>query len=184
MHKHHPNLRSLLCACDLAFEYDDTRPLLAELASVRDRGFFTYDEFFTMCCWKEPRQRKRSYWQQNTDAEVQALSRRVFATADEDERMALLDSLKGVGVPVASAILTLTDPARYGVIDIRVWQVLHEYGEVAHTPGGVGLTHAHWREYLPILRRHAANLGVTVRAVERALFAHHREVHEGPLYAS
>jgi hypothetical protein len=106
----------------------------------------------------------------------------VFATDDEDERMALLDTLRGVGVPVASAILTLTDPARYGVIDIRVWQVLYTYGEVAHTAEGLSLGPAHWREFLLILRRYAADLGVTVRGVERALFAHHREIHEGRLY--
>jgi hypothetical protein len=183
MEKRYPDLRSLLCASDLAFEYDDTRPLIAELAGVRERGFFTYDEFFKVCCWKEKRQRKRRYWQANTDDEVRALSRRVFATDDEDERMELLDSLKGVGIPVASAILTLTDPARYGVIDLRVWQVLYMYGEVSHTPKGVGLGPAHWREYLPILRRYAADLGVTARGVERALFAHHREVHKRRLYA-
>jgi hypothetical protein len=35
---------------------------------------------------------------------------------------------KGVSVPMASALLTLLDPKRYGVIDIRVWQLLHRMG--------------------------------------------------------
>jgi hypothetical protein len=182
MERRYSNLHSLLCACDLSFEYDDTRPLIAALSHVREQGFFTFDQFWRMCCWKEPRQRKRRYWQANSEEDVQAISRATFVTADEDERMALLDSLKGVGVPVASAILTLTDPARYGVIDIRVWQVLHLYDEVAHTPEGVGLGRGHWGEYLPILRRYAADLGVTVRGVERALFAYHRENQVGRLY--
>jgi hypothetical protein len=29
---------------------------------------------------------------------------------------------------MASALLTLLDPKRYGVIDIRVWQLLHRMG--------------------------------------------------------
>lgn len=182
MERRYPDLHSLLRDCDLTFEYDDTRPLIAALSHVQEQGYFTFEEFWRMCCWKEPRQRKRRYWQLNTDEDVRTLSRRVFATDDENERMALLDSLKGVGVPVASAILTLTDPSRYGVIDIRVWQVLHLYGEVNHTAEGIGLTQAHWREYLPILRCHASELRATVRGVERALFAHHREVQVGRLY--
>jgi len=35
---------------------------------------------------------------------------------------------KGVSVPMASALLTLLDPKRYGVIDIRIWQLLHRMG--------------------------------------------------------
>jgi hypothetical protein len=37
-------------------------------------------------------------------------------------------ALDGVSVPVASAILTLLDPRRYGVLDIRAWQMLSMLG--------------------------------------------------------
>ena len=50
--------------------------------------------------------------------------------------MELLTSLAGVSVPVASAILTLIDPRRYGVLDIRVWQLLVALGVMDGKPAG------------------------------------------------
>ena len=40
----------------------------------------------------------------------------------------VLTALSGVSAPMASAILTLTNPRRYGVIDIRAWKVLFRLG--------------------------------------------------------
>jgi hypothetical protein len=43
MEKRYPDLHSLLLSCDLSLEYEDTRPLIAELAGIRERGFFTFN---------------------------------------------------------------------------------------------------------------------------------------------
>jgi hypothetical protein len=83
---------------------------------------------------------------------------------------------------MASAILTLTDPRRYGVIDIRVWQLLYELRSVSTKPGGVGFTFRHWHEFLMTLRPHAKRLGVSVRAVEYSLFCYHQRGQRGVLY--
>lgn len=39
---------------------------------------------------------------------------------------------------MASSILMLTNPNRYGVIDIRVWQLLFKMGSVTRNPEGIG----------------------------------------------
>jgi len=83
---------------------------------------------------------------------------------------------------MASAILTLTNPQQYGVIDIRVWKVLYRLGSVSSRPSGVGFDFKHWYRYLVILRYHARRLGVDARAVERTLFFHHRRYARGNLY--
>ena len=83
---------------------------------------------------------------------------------------------------MASAILTLTNPQRYGVIDIRVWKVLYRLGSVSTRPSGVGFDFKHWYRYLVILRHHAKRIGADVRAVERTLFFHHRRYARGNLY--
>jgi hypothetical protein len=84
---------------------------------------------------------------------------------------------------MASAILTLTNPRRYGVIDIRVWQLLFDLGSVRTKPGGVGFSFKNWYHYLMKLRYHARTLGVPVRTVEYSLFLYHQRVRRGPLYA-
>jgi hypothetical protein len=87
-----------------------------------------------------------------------------------------------VSVPTASAILTLTDPENYGVIDIRVWQLLHKLQSVTRNPRGRGFAFSHWDLYLTILRHHAKRLKVAVRLVELTLFHFHREHQTGSVY--
>jgi len=85
-------------------------------------------------------------------------------------------------VPMASALLTLLDPKRYGVIDIRVWQLLHKLGTVKKNPGGVGFNFGNWYQFLMIIRYFAKKFGVKARDIERTLFHVHKEYQAGRLY--
>jgi hypothetical protein len=154
--------------------------LIRELRHVRVRGHFTRSEFLAMCRWKSPRAIRRC--ESNSHHRVRDVSRRVFIAKVEAERLDLLTSLDGVGIPTASAILTLTDPRRYGVLDIRAWQALHRLGAVQDRPGGQGFRPEHWLQYLGILRAMAASLGATARQVEYSLFTYHQAQQEGTLY--
>ncbi len=96
--------------------------------------------------------------------------------------MELLTALDGVNVPMASAILTLIEPTRYGVIDIRVWQLLFAIDSVRKNSQGRGLNFDHWHHYLRKLRSYAKELRVPARAVERTLFEYHKKIQKGRLY--
>jgi hypothetical protein len=133
-----------------------------------------------MCRWKSPRAIGRC--EANSARVIRDISRRVYITRAEAARLELLTSLAGVGIPTASAILTLTDPHRYGVIDIRAWQELFRLGAVKDRAGGQGFRTEHWLEYLSILRQQAQTLGASVRQVEYTLFALHQQRQEGLLY--
>jgi hypothetical protein len=174
MERSYNNIRELLQKRLLLDEEPKAKALIDKLHDVKCRGYFSKNEFLEICKWKDPRELRRSYWQANTESEVIAVSTQVFATSDEHERIVRLDSLRGVAVPIASAILTVTDPQAYGVIDKRVWQLLYLYGEVDHSPEGIGLSVRHWEDYLPKLRQWASELGVGVRTVERSLFEYHK----------
>ena len=163
-------------------EDPDAASLIHDLRHVRRRGEFTRSEFLAMCRWKSPRAIGRC--ESNSHHRVRAVSRRIFESRVEAERLDLLTGLEGVGIPTASAILTLTDPRRYGVLDIRAWQELHRLGAVHDRPGGQGFRPAHWLQYLQILRAEAAGLGVTARQVEYSLFTFHEARHQGKLYAA
>ena len=159
---------------------DPAEDLIGKLSHIKQQGYFNKPEFLAMCSWKSPR--PRHLYQSNSSADIKRVSNELFAAKCEKQRVELLTSLKGVGVPTASAILTLTDPRDYGVIDIRVWQLLYQCGAVAARPAGVGFSCENWLEFLEGLRYWARKFDVTARDVERALFEHHKEHQSGTLY--
>jgi hypothetical protein len=176
----HKNVTELLTNELTQDDSPETRQLIRDLRVVRRRGHLTKREFLAICRWKSPRSIR--HCMKNSADRIRRHSATALATRDERAQFEALTALDGVGAPTASAILTLTNPRRYGVIDIRVWQLLFELGSVRTKPGGVGFTFNDWRDYLAVLRVHAKQLGVSVRAVEYSLFLYHRRVQEGVLY--
>ena len=160
----------------------ETLQLIGDLRAVRRRGHLTKREFLAICRWKSPRAIR--HYMKNSPERIRRQSAAALASRSERVRFEALTALDGVGAPVASAILTLTDPRRYGVLDIRVWQLLFELGSVRTKPGGVGFTFNDWHHYLMQLRHHAKRLGVSARTVEYSLFLYHRRARRGLLYGS
>lgn len=157
-----------------------TADLIKSLRHVKREKVLTKRELIAICRWKSPRAIR--HIKANHPATVRRLTLKVFSTRSEQKRIEYLTKLRGVSLPMASAILTLVDPKRYGVIDIRVWQLLFAINSVRKNPKGIGFTFKNWYNYLCKLRYHAKELGVSVRAVERTLFYYHREIQVGVLY--
>jgi len=158
-----------------------TQKLIDELGTTKKRGYLTKAELITVCRWKSARAIKQI--RRNREETIKKITRRAFATRSERKKLELLRSLNGVGVPMVSAILMLTNPSRYGVIDIRVWQLLFKMGTVSKKPKGVGFDFRQWYRYLKILRYFAKMYNVGARDVERTLFRVHRQYQRGRLYA-
>ncbi len=178
-----PGYRSLeaLLRRELVRDEDPgTLELIRRLSHVRARGEFSRAEFLRMCRWKTPR--AMPHYARNSAARIRMVSRAALAARSERRRIELLTSLRGVSVPVASAILTLIEPDRYGVLDIRVWQLLFTLAVVGWKPRGRGFSVRDWLHYVSVLRHHARRLGVPVRAVEWTLFRCHRKWQTGRLY--
>jgi len=154
--------------------------LIVRLRPAKKRGYVTAAELEAVCHWKSPR--AIHHIRANSPSRVRAVTRSALATRSERRRLDTLRQLQGVSVPMASALLTLLDPKRYGVIDIRVWQLLHEVGTVTTNPGGVGFNFQHWDQFLVVVRQVAKKLGVTARDVERTLFTVHKVHQAGRLY--
>ncbi|TET64359.1 MAG: hypothetical protein E3J47_00395 [Candidatus Stahlbacteria bacterium] len=126
MKKEYKDIKGLIKAILKNDENKETRDLIEELKDVIRRGSFTREEFLKMGMWKSTRPKK--WYESNSEKDINKVSEKVFSTNYERRRIELLTKLKGVSIPTASAILMLTNPQRYGVIDIRVWQVLYLYG--------------------------------------------------------
>ena len=154
--------------------------LFNKISKSKTKGHLTKSEFFEICMWKSPRPKK--HYLTNSEEIIKKISEKVLVADSEDIKIKLLTSLKGVSIPVASAILTLLDPKNYGVIDIRVWQLLYNYSEVNTNPKGQMFNIDNWKTYLTLLRKYATQFNRKVREIELILFFHHREAQEGRLY--
>lgn len=130
--------------------------------------------------WKSPRPKQR--YLGNSEEKIISISKKVLATKFEKRKIELLTSLDGVSIPTASAILTLVDPQNYGVIDIRVWQVLYLYGSVKDRPNGTNFDFNNWYNYLMKLRYYAKKFNVSTRDIERTIFLHHKKIQDRNLY--
>ena len=161
-------------------EDEDTARLCRELRAATARGYLRGSELQAICRWKSPRAIR--HIRDNSPKQVRAATRTALATRSEQERLRALTRLKGVSVPMASAVLTLLNPRRYGVLDIRVWQLLHEVGTVKTNAAGVGFSSENWYQFLDIIRYFSRKLRVKARDVERTLFHAHRAYQKGLLY--
>jgi hypothetical protein len=83
---------------------------------------------------------------------------------------------------MASAILMLTNPQKYGVIDIRVWEILYETGAVETNKKGTNFKFEEWNQVLIILRKYSKKHKVSARTIERTIFEVHKNYQEGLLY--
>jgi len=158
----------------------NTATLIRELRPARTRGYLTLEELEKVCRWKSAR--AIHLINRNSVARVRTATRRALATRSERRRLEALRTLDGVSVAMASAILTLLDPRRYGVIDIRVWQLLYALAEVTKKSSGIGFNFSNWYQFLMKLRYFAKQLGVGARDIERSLFFAHQANQKGTLY--
>jgi hypothetical protein len=99
---------------------------------------------------------------------VERASRRSLGTDDERERMKALLTLRGVGVPTASALLHFAFPDRYPILDVRALESLGRPEQGTYSL-------AFWLRYLEACRRLATAHGVSIRTHDKALWQHSKE---------
>jgi hypothetical protein len=104
----------------------DSSPYFTKSSRVyRKRGYLTKPEFVSIGIWKSIRQVNNYY--ANSKEIIKDTTQRAISADNLDEALESLLELKGVRIPVASAILTMVFPARYCVIDFRAWRALQWY---------------------------------------------------------
>jgi hypothetical protein len=99
-------------------EHEETAALIKRLAPARRRRFLTPEELELICRWKSAR--AIQHIRANTSRQIRLATAAALNTRSEMQRLDALTALRGVSIPMASAILMLLNPKRYGVIDIRV----------------------------------------------------------------
>jgi len=160
------------------YDYED----LPDGRPARDRGHFTLLELYRIARWKSPRRAELlnptscepalSPFAEKLTQFVLELGTHLDESAYE---VALLDALPGVGIPTASAILTVADPEQYGIIDVRTWKGLHLLDPQGPFSMRVPVfTPVHYRSYLRMLRQLSQRHACHCRTVDCALYAWNR----------
>lgn len=166
---------------DLRYASDDfgyTAQLKAKFKRLREerRPFFlTMDDFDEILHWKLRQQygRQRHLRQHNTDEVVRTVTEAALTITHRDKdyelelRVGILCALRGVGVPVASAILALVYPEEYAVIDYRAWRQVFSEKRTTFSIGD-------YKRYMKAIRPLARELGWPVQEVDLAIWEYDR----------
>ena len=154
-------------------QYNIENTLLEYGKKAKNRGYYNRIEFIRISLWKSTRQKKR--YKSNSEKNINKITKETFLLKDEMARMRKLCTLKGVGIPVASALLTFHSITRYAIIDIRCVQELQAQKLIKWKH----ITPNHWVDYIELLRCLSRKMNLTPRNVEKGIFAYHREKQVG-----
>lgn len=113
--------------------------------------------------WKSGR--RKALVAENTDAEIRDAFMLALAAREPRSALAVLMGLSGVALPMASSIMTAIDQERYTIVD---WRALEALGE---PDADYSRLLVYLNEYLPACRRIALEAGVSLRTLDKALWA-------------
>ena len=136
--------------------------------TVAAQGYYSRSDFIEVARWKSPR--SITYVARNSDEDIEEITRLALAAPDR-LRHRVLDLLDGVGVPMASALLTVCEPTRFTVIDYRAIETLQTFGELDSSPS--------YSVYLQVCRALAQRVKTDLRTLDRALWQWSKE-HDAP----
>jgi hypothetical protein len=158
-----------------ARDYEKTEELKRRMAQLREQRTTFYllsADLEPIFRWKLERQhgRTKAHFARNTESAYRSITQAAFAINESDPsyeaelRLGVLTSLRGVGVPVASAILAIAEPCRYCVIDFRGWRAVFDEDRRSFEPRD-------YIRYLDALRPVSADLGWPIQEVDLAIWA-------------
>jgi hypothetical protein len=139
----------------------DAKVLLEVSPRVSERGYYDKADLLAVGGWKAVR--ATGYLGRNDEADIEYVTQAAFAAPDHLKHR-FLSLLSGVQQAMASALLTVWDPEKFTVYDIRAMATLRAHGEAG--PGFLA-----YPIYLDRCSKLAENLGVDLRTLDRALYA-------------
>jgi hypothetical protein len=151
-------------AARYSYDVDRDSDIDAVAPAVRKRGHFLRDEFLTTYRWKTHRTLRHA--EKYSEAEIADVTGVAFRQTNEKLRVCLLRALDGVDWPVASTLLHVGLGPSYPILDFRaLWSL------GSGVPSGP-VSFEFWWAYVHCCRKLAADAGVTVRELDKALWAY------------
>jgi len=130
---------------------------------LKNQRYLTRENLITIGDWKAPRARRHYSSRQNCNDRVKRISQFSFGTRDGKAKIESLDSLEGVGYPIASTILHFAFSRKYPIMDFRV---IHSLGWKQPSAYNFGF----WQRYCRKIRAISKRYDLHIRTVEKALW--------------
>ena len=158
--------------------YDETeeRAIRDWLSRQKEPRTLNKEYFVRLGRWKTKRQ--TSNYKANDEHKIMEVTTSVYQASDEIIKLNILKNLKGVDVAVAATILHYLQPDVFPIFDYHVRKSLIKAG--CWTRGENDASNKAWLEYLVIMRGMSKSLGVTLRELDKALFAYDKFRHRFP----
>jgi hypothetical protein len=150
-------------AARYAYRAADEHVIDAIAPAVRERGHFLRDEFLETYRWKTERTAAKAA--RYSEAEIADVTGVAFRQRDEKLRVCLLRALDGVDWPVASVLLHVGLSPEYPILDYRALWSLGS-GQPSY------YSFEFWWAYVECCRQLATAAGVSVRELDKALWAY------------
>lgn len=146
--------------------------------NIKDRKYLKKDEFLEIVKWKAARAIRKA--EANSEEVIEKITKFAFEIDNEEVKIMVLTSLNGVSIPMASSILTIPFPEKYGIIDIRGWHTLYNLGLVEYKKDVFNVKD--WLIYLKIIRELGKEYNLSPRDVDKAIFMYDKINRKGNLY--
>jgi len=113
--------------------------------------------------WKSPRPKRFYEDISNSESKVRSITELAIASADENTKISVLQTLKGVSWPVASVILHFAQPDKYMIMDFRaIWSLGMEQPK--------SYNFNFWMKYTQKVRSLSEKTGENLRTLDKALW--------------
>jgi len=147
---------------DLEKEIEDT---------INQKKFLTKADLITIVKWKFhkglERQRAINSLEQMDDSELEKITREALEMGEKSKKIRKLCKIKGVGISLASCILSFHDPQKYCVFNTHVYD---EIFKIETRPSNLFSIAEYYLDVLNEIRKFSEKCNLSVRDVGKALF--------------
>jgi hypothetical protein len=149
------------------YSYADDSIVLEKIGpAAKEQRYLTRQQLLELAHWKSPRIVPKCG---KNDAEfVEEVTGKALQSKHERFRVEALRMLNGVDWPMASVILHFCHGDRYPILDYRALWSLRVHPVPRYS-------YALWEEYTKVTRELAAEAGVSMRVLDRALWQYSKE---------
>lgn len=161
-----------VCRLKAACRYYDLDHYLFSLVTKRFEQEHTLNafDFYAIIIWKSNRTKNKVRdGLKAANLSPSQLLKQVHDISDDREKMCRLNKVRGIGIPIASAILTVCYPDRFTVLDYRAWSALYQFKRVSKQAMPHGIK-KYFDQYLPECTRLAKKMKMSLRETDKALW--------------
>jgi len=154
------------------YDFGQDQDIVGTMRAAAARGHMTREDLIVVAKWKWKGGRTRQLCGQNSEQDVEEITKVSFSTSSERLRIGALLALRGVQWPMASVILHFAFPTKYPILDVRAM------GSVG---GSTLYNFQKWQDYSALCRQCTLEHGLSMRTLDKALWAFDKLGHSASL---